>query len=156
MKNNQDVYLNYQNLMIEQEVSQEAVRRGFCERLDVSHQLLNVRRAILIKAMKDEIFRQIPNPQITELHVYYQDNLSRFTVPDTFKLSIFELDPSNNKLMSIASNMNNNNSIEIDKLVQTGAKQLIKDTDNNWFTEKQMNKSICYHRQLSPPFSTKT
>ena len=48
MKNNQDLLLNYQQLLIEQEISQEAVRHGLSERIDVIHQLQAARRAILI------------------------------------------------------------------------------------------------------------
>ena len=142
MKNNQDLYLNYQHLLIEQHVAQEAVRRGLSERLDVSHQLQTARRSILINAMKEDILRQLPIPDMTEMQLYYHNHLAHYTVHDAFKLDVFELDISNNKLMILAESMKTAKQLDRQKLLLAGAKQVMAESSTKWFTEKQIHKQI--------------
>ena len=142
MKNNQDLFLNYQKLLIEQEVVQEAVRRGLAERIDVIHQLQTARREILINAMKDDISRQIPMPDMTAMQLYYQKNLNRYTLTEAFKLEVFELDYTNTELLHLAEKINNTKILEKDLLIKSGAKYISKGHENKWFTEKEINKDI--------------
>ncbi|KPA13532.1 secreted protein [Candidatus Magnetomorum sp. HK-1] len=142
MKNNQDLYLNYQHLLIEQHVAQEAVRRGLTERLDVSHQLQTARRTVLINAMKEDILRQLPAPDMTEMQLYYQNHLAAYTLPDAFKLEVFELDTSNNKLMILAESMKTAKQLDRQKLLQAGAKQVMAESSTKWLSEKQIHKQI--------------
>ena len=50
-------------------VAQEAVRQGLTERLDLSHQLQTARRTVLINAMREDILRQLPTPDMTEMQL---------------------------------------------------------------------------------------
>ena len=137
----QKLYQNYQQLLIEQEIAQEAVRRGLCERLDVNNQLQNARRSILFNALKEDFLRQLPSPKIEEIKRYYEMNINSFTVPEAFKIEAFELDTSNKKLMNFVKVMNSNELLDKKLLLQSGAKKLTNDVDS-WYTKKQIHQSI--------------
>jgi len=142
MNNNQDLYLNYEYLLIEQEIAQEAVRRGLCERLDVIHQLQSARRAILVKAMKADFSRNISSPPMVDMQQYYHKNLKQYAVPEAFKLQIFELDTSNNQLMTLVEQMNTAHQFDFQQLLQAGAKSVKSESKTNWFTKKQLHSKI--------------
>jgi len=142
MKNNQDLLLNYQQLLIEQEISQEAVRRGLAERIEVIHQLQAARRAILINAMKDDISRQVPMPDMTAMQLYYHKNINKYTLPEAFKLDVFELNDTNTELLRLAEKMISAKYLEKGLLIKTGAKSISKGDENKWFTEKEINKDV--------------
>jgi len=142
MKNNQDLLLNYQQLLIEQEISQEAVRSGLTERIDVIHQLQAARRAILVNAMKDDISRQVPMPDMTAMQLYYHKKINKYTLSEAFKLDIFELDNTNTELLRLAEKMITTKFLEKGLLIKTGAKSISKGDENKWFTEKEINKDV--------------
>jgi len=142
MKNNQSLYLNYQYLLIEQEIAQEAVKLGLCERMDVIHKLQNSRRTILVNAMKEDILRKMPDPPMVELQVYYNKHLNQYTLPETFKIDVFEIDTNNDKLMGLVKNLKTSKQFDLQELLQAGAKKIMTESKTNWFTEKQIHKKI--------------
>lgn len=81
----------YQAVLVDQYLAQEAVKRGLTERLDVQRALNVARRNVLVRALREELVRQLPEPSAAELTAAYNKKREQWVVPAAYQLDVFSM-----------------------------------------------------------------
>jgi hypothetical protein len=102
MRDDQRVFLGYLDVALQQELAQEAVRRGLTERLDVQNAQQNARRQILIQSLRDDLARSLPVATEAEMKAVFQADTNRWTFQAGFQIDAVQLDAKDTNLMAKA------------------------------------------------------
>ena len=92
LQTNPDFARLYSTSVLEQELVQEAARRGLTERLDVHRALTMARYQILIQALQADVVRGLPTPTDAEIKRQYDRNRAEYTLPEAVKADVYVLD----------------------------------------------------------------
>lgn len=132
-----------QSLALEQEVAQEAVRRGLTERLDVQNALLTARRQILVQAVRDDIARSVPTPGEDELRTAFTANTNRWVLPPAYLLDMIPLDAENSNLMAQARAVVTGKPVADAALAPfTNLTALVTQASGRWVTTNDIPESL--------------
>ncbi len=92
VRSNPDLARMYSSSLLEQELAQEAARRGLAERLDVQRAMLNARRQILIQALRADISRGAAAPTDAEVKRRFEQNRPDLKLPEAVKADLYLVD----------------------------------------------------------------
>lgn len=133
-----DMQRNYVSGVVEQELAQEAARRGLVERVDVQRALMQARHQILLQALQQDVGRHVVQPTDAEIQASFKKEKDRWVLPEAFKLDIFAADSSNNNAVAalkVAAGMAAPDAVA---LQTAGARQLASGAGEAWVAERDI------------------
>lgn len=102
LQSNPDLARQYSAGVLEQELVQEAARRGLAERLDVQRAIMMARYQILIQALQGDIARTQPQPTEAEIKRQFEKNRAEYKLPEAVKTDLFVLDGTSTNALDVA------------------------------------------------------
>lgn len=133
-----DLQRNYVLGVIEQELVQEAARRGLPERLDVQRALMQSRYQILIQALQQDVMRRVAGPSDAEIQAAFRKNKERWVLPEAFKLDILAADSSNTNVVGALRAAATAPTLDVPALLAAGARQLVSADGEIWIAEQDI------------------
>ncbi len=133
-----DLQRNYVISVIEQELAQEAARRGLAERLDVQRALMQARYQILLQALQQDVVRHVAQPTDAEIQSAFKKEKDRWVMPEAFKLDIFAADGANTGAVTALKAAAGTAALDATALQTAGARQLVASTGDVWVSEKEI------------------
>lgn len=129
---------NYRNYALEQELAQEASRRGLTERIDVLRTLEDQRRDTLIMALRNDIVRTAEVPSEETIKKEYQKQKDRLVLPAAHKLDVFSVSAVQTQLIEKARALAANSSDIAEPLTKRGFIHVSAQLAEPWFTSNQV------------------
>ncbi len=129
---------NYRNYALEQELAQEAARRGLTERIDVLRSLEDQRRDTLIMALRNDIIRTAEAPSEDAIKKEYQKQKDRLILPPAQKLDVFSVSATQTQLIEKARALAANSTDIAEPLVKRGFIHVSAQLTEPWFTSNQV------------------
>lgn len=133
-----DLQRNYLASVIEQELAQEAARRGLPERLDVQRALMQARYQILLQALQQDVVRHAAQPSDAEIQALFKKEKDRWVMPEAYKLDIFAADVANTNAVGALKSAAGTAAPDTASLLATGARQLVSSAGAVWVAEKDI------------------
>ncbi len=133
-----DMQRSYVTGVIEQELAQEAARRGLTERVDVQQAMTRARHQILLQALQQDIGRQAVQPTDAEIQASFKKEKDRWVMPEAFKLDIFAADSSNATAVAALKTAAGMAAPDAAALKTAGARQLASGAGEAWVTEREI------------------
>lgn len=143
IKQSPELMDQYKTVLLEQALAQEAVKRGLTERLDVQRALNVARRSVLVRALRDDLIRQLPEPTENEIRSVYSKDKIRWTVPAAYQLDVFSLAASDTQAHDAAMKLATGRPVpdeDLAKLVNVQTQVLMQ--SGAWLTSNNMNTAI--------------
>ena len=125
---------NYQVVAVEDALAREAGKRGLDEKMDVQNRIQQLRRKILVQALRDDLYQQVQMPTDAELQAIYNDNPNWWLVPEGYQLDAFVLDPDNEVLMKEAKKLTKEKSVSDDQLIALNISPVATQASGRWMT----------------------
>ena len=114
----------YSSSVLEQELAQEAARRGLAERLDVQRALSMARFQVLLQALQADISRHIAQPTDADIKAYFDKNKATMNLKEAVKADVYLLDGTATNAIEIARASVASQTISPDELQKTRFKQI--------------------------------
>lgn len=133
-----DMQRSYVTGVIEQELAQEAARRGLTERVDVQQAMTKARHQILLQALQQDIGRHAAQPTDAEIQASFKKEKDRWVMPEAFKLDIFAADSSNSVAVAALKAAAGMAAPDAAALKKAGARQLVSGAGEAWVTEREI------------------
>ena len=133
-----DLQRNYVISVIEQELAQEAARRGLNERLDVQRALMQARFQILLQALQQDVVRHAAQPADAEIQAAFKKEKDRWVMPEAYKLDIFAADSANAAAVAALKAAAGVAALDATALQTAGARQLVSAAGDVWVAEKEI------------------
>lgn len=142
---------NYRNFALEQELAQEAARRGLGERIDVQRIIEEARRDILIRALRNDVIRKTAEPTEKEIAEAYKKYADRLVLPATLKLDVYTIAATETQLFERAQALlTGDAAAAADQLPKRGFVHVTAQVANPWFNASQVAPAI-WKRLLETP-----
>lgn len=138
LQSSPDFQRGYVTSVIEQDMVQEAARRGLGERIDVQRALMQARYQILIQALRDDISRNVSQPADADLQAAFKKDKDRWVLPEGYKLDIFAVSGLSTQGVDAVNAMVRAQQINVTNLVAAGARQLLSADGQQWVGEKDI------------------
>jgi len=84
-----DLQRTYVLSIIEQELVQEAGRRGLIERFDVQRAMIQARHQILLQALQQDIGRKVAQPTEAEVSAAYRADKDRWVMSEAYHVDVY-------------------------------------------------------------------
>ncbi len=134
-----DLQRNYVVGVIEQELVQEAARRGLTERLDVQRALMQARYQILIQALQQDVMRKVPQPTDADIQAAYRKDKDRWVLPEAYRLVIFAAENTNTNAVAALRAAAGTTPPDANRLTAAGARPLLPPAAGEvWVTERDI------------------
>ncbi len=133
-----DLQRNYVISVIEQELAQEAARRGIAERLDVQRAIMQARYQILLQALQQDVVRHAAQPADADVQAAFKKEKDRWILPEGFKLDIFACESTNTAAVTALKAAAGTVAPDAAALQTAGARQLVSGAGDVWVTEKDI------------------
>lgn len=143
LRQSPDLMRQYEDARLEQYLAQEAARRGLSERLDVQRALSIARRSVLVRALRDELIRQIPLPTEGEIKNVYQRQRDRWMTPAAYQMDVFSFGANDSAAREAAMKLATGRPVpdeELNKLVNVQTQVLMR--SGIWLTTNNMTEAI--------------
>ena len=130
----------YKNYALEQELAQEAARRGLQERIDVQRTREEARRSVMIRALRNDIIRSIPPPAEDKVKSTYEAEAAkgRWAMPAGFKLDVFGLPGSEAGQLATAKKLATGEAVEDKALEALKLQQLSSQASGGFLSSNQV------------------
>ncbi|NCC52333.1 MAG: peptidyl-prolyl cis-trans isomerase, partial [Spartobacteria bacterium] len=116
--------------------------RGLTERMDVQHNLQNLRRQALARALRDDIYRNTPAPTEEEIQATYDDNPERWVQPEAYLLDVLQYDPADTGTAVSAEELALQKIVEDDQLETLKGQWLATQVTGPWIASNQVDAVI--------------
>lgn len=133
---------NYRNFALEQELAQEAARRGLSERIDVRRALEEQRRDILINALRNDVIRTVPPPAEATLRAEFRKQRDELIMPAAQKLDVFSISADQTQTIARAQAFAAESEEIAETLIDRGFVNVSGQLTEPWFAADQMTESI--------------
>ncbi len=138
----QEMQQVYAGSLLQQELVQEAARRGLAERLDVSRALQQARWQLLIQALREDIGRSVSIPTEDEIKKQHAANKGKYQFEDSYKLDIWTVSPQVTNATERVRAMLAGGKIVESELAALSARQLIATSSPLWVAESSVDANI--------------
>lgn len=133
---------NYRNIALEQELAQEAARRGLTERIDVRRTLEDQRRNTLILALRNEITRTATPPDDATLAAEFKKQQDKLVMPTAQKLDVYSISAGQTQVVERARALAESGADLTATLTNRGFVHVTGQIDEPWFTANQVAPAI--------------
>ena len=138
-----DLQRQYERVLMEPYLAQQAVTRGLSERLDVQRALNVARRSVLVQALRDDVFRGIPHPSDTEVATTFPKDKEKWTMPAAYQLDVYRIAASDADAHEVARRLANGAAVSEEAMTRIpGAQAQVLRESKTWITETQMTPAI--------------
>lgn len=124
--------------VVEQELVQEAARRGLAERVDVQRALMQARYQILLQALREDVARGATQPTDADLQTAFKKDKERWVLQEAVKADIFAVDSGATNALDTVRGMVAAQKIDTNKLVAVNARALASASADQWIAENQI------------------
>ena len=138
LQNSPDLQKAYTASVIEQELAQEAARRGLAERLDVQRMLMQTRYQILLQALREDVARNAQAPTADEIKQAFKKEPGKWVMPEAYKLDIFAVDSSSVAGVDMLKAARSSSRLDAAKLTAGGAKMVVSSAGEQWVAERDI------------------
>lgn len=135
---NEELKAAYVGRLLDQELVQEANRRGLTDRFDVQDSLRRARWTILINALKDDVIRSLPIPKEAEIKQAYEKEKSRWKLPEAFRVDVYTVPASNVVAVGQLNLMAATKKIDEAVIKSTNARQVASAVSGNWVSKENV------------------
>jgi len=132
LQSNPDFQRRYSAGVLEQELAQEAARRGLAERLDVQQALANARMQILIQALQADLARKQPRPTDAEIERQFRANPETYRLLEAVKADLFLLEGAHPEALAVARQAVADQEIRAGELQKTRFQQVALADQDVW------------------------
>lgn len=133
---------NYRNFALEQELAQEAARRGLTERIDVRRRIEDQRRDTLIMALRNEVIRAAEVPNEAKLKAEFKKQAERLIVPAAQKLDVYSISATQTQAIEKARALLESDPGVSETLAKRGFTHISGQLPEPWFTAAQIAPAI--------------
>jgi len=133
---------NYRNFALEQEMAQEAARRGITERIDVQRTIEDMRREVLIRALRSEIIRAAKPPSEEAIGNEFKKLSDRLILPKALKLDVYSISATETQLFERAKALLSGTADVSEQLVKRGFVHVSGQLAEPWFDANQVAAAI--------------
>lgn len=133
---------NYRNFALEQEMAREAARRGITERIDVLRTIEDMRREVLIRALRSEVIAAAKTPSEEEIAREYKKLSDRLVLPKSLRLDVYSISAAETQLFERATAMLSSQEDAAGPLTKRGFVHVTGQADASWFTANQVTEAI--------------
>lgn len=138
LQSSPDFQRGYVTSVIEQDMVQEAARRGLAERIDVQRALMQARYQILIQALREDISRGAPQPADADLQAAFKKDKDRWILPEGYKLDIYAVSGLSTQGVEAVASMVRLQQVDPAKIAAAGGRQLLASEGQQWVGEKDI------------------
>lgn len=142
LQSNPDFQRRYSAGVLEQELAQEAARRGLAERLDVQQALANARMQILIQALQADVSRKLPRPTDAEIEREFRANPETHRLLEAVKADLFVLDGTQPEALTVARQSVADQEIRGDELQKVRFQQVALAEQDVWVAKDVFPEEI--------------
>jgi len=133
---------NYRNFALEQELAQEAARRGLSERIDVQRSLEDIRREVLIRALRVDITRLAEAPSEDQIKKEFEKLKEQLVMPQTLKLDVYSISAAQTQVVERAKEVLRSEADAVGLLTKRGFVHVTGQLAEPWFTSNQVSEFI--------------
>jgi len=133
----------YSASVLEQELAQEAGRRGLPERMDVRRALQVNRTRILVEALKADVVRDVTPPTAEEVEAMYEQASEQLRIAEALRVDLYVLDaedPAANDFVSAAVDENEINGEKISEI--TGRQLASAENGGGWVARNSFPEGV--------------
>lgn len=133
---------NYREVALQQELAQEAVRRGLTERVDVQRTLEAYRRQVLVQALRQDFERRTPAPTDAEIETFYKERTNDLQMPAAYQMDAWLVVPSDTQSLVLAKSFASGKPVADETVTAIKAPRLISATQDIWLASGQMASNV--------------
>jgi hypothetical protein len=127
---------SYEMLLVEQEITAEAIRRGLGERWEVRKVIEKVRRDALVRALRDEVNRGVAEPSDAEVRTGYERGKETvFSQPPRYTLDAIQLDRRDAVMLQKARTLETGKPVLDSQVNEIQGKSIVTLTSQQWVTQ---------------------
>lgn len=124
VRSNPDLARMYSSSLLEQELAQEAARRGLTERFDVQRALIGARQQILIQALREDIVRAVKPPSDAEVKRRYERDRADLKLLEAVKADLYLVDGTASNALETVRTAQAAQKIDLERLQETRFRQI--------------------------------
>ena len=133
---------NYRDVALQQELAQEAVRRGLTERVDVQRTLEQYRRQVLVQALRQDVERRVTPPTEEQIAAVYKERSASLTLPPAYQMDAWMVTPADTQSLALAKSFAIGKPVADETIAVLTAPRLITADENAWVGMNQMSSNV--------------
>lgn len=133
---------NYRDVAIQQDLAQEAVRRGLTERVDVQRTLEQYRRQVLVQALRQDVERRVTPPTDEQLAAAFKERAASLNMPPAYQMDAWMVAPADTQSLAMAKSLAGGKPVADETVALLKAPRLISADENAWVGMGQMSSNV--------------
>lgn len=133
---------SYRDVAIQQELAQEAVRRGLTERVDVQRTLEQYRRQVLVQALRQDIERRVPQPTDEQLAAAFKERSAGLLLPPAYQMDAWMITPADTQSLALARSFASGKPVADETVAVLAAPRILTADENTWVNAGQMSSNV--------------
>jgi hypothetical protein len=133
---------NYREVALQQELAQEAVRRGLTERVDVQRTLEQYRRNVLVQALRQDVERRTKAPTEAEVAAIFKQQSTNLIMRPAYQMDAWLVVPSDTQSLAMAKSFAIKKPVADETVAKITAPRLVKADQDVWLTSGQMSSNV--------------
>ena len=133
---------NYRDLALQQELAQEAFRRGLAERIDVQRRFEAARREILIRALQEDVVRGLPTPPEDEVKKAYEARAKELILSPAYQLDVWMVANTDTATLAKARAFATGKAVADETVSVLSNNQVQVQSDDRWFDSTTMASNV--------------
>ena len=142
LQTNPDFLRRYTTGVLEQELAQEAARRGLTERLDVQQAMANARMRILIQALQQDVARKLPKATDAQIKQRFDANPENYRLLEAVQADLFLLDGSDPQAIQVARSSVAARDINPEELQSTRFQHIALAAQDTWVPKTSFPEEV--------------
>lgn len=138
-----DLQRTYVLSIIEQELVQEAGRRGLIERFDVQRAMIQARHQILLQALQQDLGRKVAQPTDAEVAAAFRADKDRWVMPEAYNVDVYIAHTTNTAAVAALKAAAGMTAPNTERLLAAGAQRARPSQGGElWISEKDIVPEI--------------
>lgn len=133
---------NYREVALQQELAQEAVRRGLTERVDVQRTLEQYRRNVLVQALRQDFERRATPPTEEQISASFKMQTTNLVLRPAYQMDAWLVTPSDTQSLALAKSFATKKPVADETVAKIPAPRLVKADQDVWLTSGQMSSNV--------------
>ena len=133
---------SYRDVAIQQDLAQEAVRRGLTERVDVQRTLEQYRRQVLVQALCQDIERRVPQPTDEQIAAAYKERTAGLQLPPAYQMDAWMITPADTQSLALARSFASGKPVADETVSVLTAPRILTADENTWVNAGQMSSNV--------------
>lgn len=126
----------------EQELVQEAARRGITERIDILERLRRSRWQILVGGLREDVVRMVPAPREDEIRRSFEQEKARWRLPEAYRVDAYVTVATNYEAVSRMKAMVAARQLNVKALEEVQAQRIASSAKESWLARDNFHPDI--------------